>query len=84
MDSRGILDAYKGETLGRGMLSSTDVLGAIIFLLSSMSQYVNGQILSSTMVLPCSSMIEISGSRSIFMCQQSLGLGSLGICSKYR
>ena len=37
------IDAYKSETLGKGMLDSNDVLGSIIFLLSSMSQYVNGQ-----------------------------------------
>ena len=37
------LKAYKGKTLGKGMLDSKDVLGSIIFLLSSMSQYINGQ-----------------------------------------
>ena len=37
------LNAYKRETLGRGMLDSSDILGSIIFLLSTMSQYVNGQ-----------------------------------------
>lgn len=37
------LDAYKRETLGKGMLDVSDVLGTIIFLLSSMSDFVNGQ-----------------------------------------
>lgn len=37
------LDAYKNETFGKGMLDVTDVLGAILFLLSSMANFVNGQ-----------------------------------------
>lgn len=37
------LDAYKKETFGKGMLDVTDVLGAIVFLLSSMADFVNGQ-----------------------------------------
>lgn len=37
------LKAYKKETMGKGMLDVSDVLGSIIFLLSSMSDYVNGQ-----------------------------------------
>lgn len=37
------LKAYKKETLGKGMLDVSDVLGSIIFLLSSMSEFVNGQ-----------------------------------------
>ena len=39
----GFLDAYKKETFGKGMLDVADVLGAIIFLLSSSSKFVNGQ-----------------------------------------
>lgn len=37
------LDAYKKETFGKGMLDVTDVLGSIVFLLSSMADFVNGQ-----------------------------------------
>lgn len=37
------LKAYKKETLGKGMLDVSDVLGSIVFLLSSMSDFVNGQ-----------------------------------------
>ncbi|AZQ11108.1 oxidoreductase [Shewanella khirikhana] len=37
------LKAYKNETLGRGMLDVSDVLGSIVFLLSSNSNFVNGQ-----------------------------------------
>ncbi len=37
------LKAYKGKTFGKGMLDVNDVLGAIVFLLSSMSSFVNGQ-----------------------------------------
>ncbi|WP_438404035.1 SDR family oxidoreductase, partial [Aeromonas veronii] len=37
------LNAYKKETLGKGMLDVSDVLGSIVFLLSSMSGFVNGQ-----------------------------------------
>lgn len=37
------LEAYKKETFGRGMLDVADILGAIIFLLSSSSKFVNGQ-----------------------------------------
>ena len=37
------LNAYKKETFGKGMLDVTDVLGSIIFLLSSMADFVNGQ-----------------------------------------
>lgn len=37
------LNAYKTETFGKGMLDVTDVLGSIIFLLSPMAEYVNGQ-----------------------------------------
>lgn len=37
------LNAYKKETFGKGMLDVTDVLGAIVFLLSSIADFVNGQ-----------------------------------------
>lgn len=37
------LDAYKKETFGKGMLDVSDVLGVILFLLSSMADFVNGQ-----------------------------------------
>ena len=37
------LNAYKKETFGKGMLDVTDVLGSIVFLLSSMADFVNGQ-----------------------------------------
>jgi NAD(P)-dependent dehydrogenase (short-subunit alcohol dehydrogenase family) len=39
----GFLDAYKKETFGKGMLDVADILGSIIFLLSSSSKFVNGQ-----------------------------------------
>lgn len=34
---------YKEKTLGHGMLKSSDILGAIKFLLSDSSQFINGQ-----------------------------------------
>ena len=37
------LNAYKKETFGNGMLDVKDVLGSIIFLLSPMADFVNGQ-----------------------------------------
>lgn len=37
------LDAYKKQTLGKGMLDVSDVIGPIIYLLSDLSQYINGQ-----------------------------------------
>jgi len=37
------LGAYKNETLGRGMLDVTDVVGSIVFLLSPMAEFVTGQ-----------------------------------------
>lgn len=37
------LEAYKGHTLGKGMLSRDDVTGTILFLLSAHSKHVNGQ-----------------------------------------
>lgn len=37
------LEAYKSHTLGAGMLSENDIMGAILFLLSHHSTYINGQ-----------------------------------------
>jgi len=37
------LHKYKQQTLGKGMLGMGDVIGTILFLLSSQSKYVNGQ-----------------------------------------
>lgn len=37
------LQAYKTKTLGQGMLEPKDMMGAIIFLLSDSSQYINCQ-----------------------------------------
>ena len=37
------LDAYRDRCLSKGMLDSADLRGTLVYLLSSMSQYVNGQ-----------------------------------------
>lgn len=37
------LDAYKKECLNKGMLDKSDLKGTLVFLLSDMSKYVNGQ-----------------------------------------
>ena len=37
------MNAYKKKTFGKGMLDVSDVLGTVVFLLSSSSDYVNGQ-----------------------------------------
>jgi NAD(P)-dependent dehydrogenase (short-subunit alcohol dehydrogenase family) len=37
------LDAYKKQTLGKGMLDVSDVVGPILYLLSDSAQYINGQ-----------------------------------------
>ncbi len=37
------LKAYTEQTLGRGMLDAKDITGAILFLLSDNSKYMNGQ-----------------------------------------
>ena len=37
------LDAYKEECLSKGMLDKSDLSGTLIYLLSDMSKYVNGQ-----------------------------------------
>jgi NAD(P)-dependent dehydrogenase (short-subunit alcohol dehydrogenase family) len=41
--SEAFLSKYKEQCLGKGMLDVEDVLGAIIFLLSDQSKYINGQ-----------------------------------------
>ncbi|MER0510280.1 oxidoreductase [Aeromonas veronii] len=37
------LEAYKCQTLGKGMLDVDDVIGSIVYLLSDYARYVNGQ-----------------------------------------
>jgi len=37
------LDAYKQECLNKGMLNKDDLKGTLVYLLSDMSRYVNGQ-----------------------------------------
>jgi len=37
------LDAYKRECLSKGMLDKSDLKGTLVYLLSDMSKYVNGQ-----------------------------------------
>lgn len=37
------IKAYKEQTLGKGMLDINDVSGAIVFLISDQSRYMNGQ-----------------------------------------
>lgn len=37
------LNAYKGKCLNKGLLESKDISGTLVYLLSDMSQYVNGQ-----------------------------------------
>lgn len=41
--TESFLKKYKEFTLGRGMLNVSDVTGAILFLLSDFSKYINGQ-----------------------------------------
>ncbi len=41
--SEPFLNAYKAECLAKGMLDVVDMSGTLIYLLSDMSQYVNGQ-----------------------------------------
>ena len=41
--AKEFVDAYKNNTLGKGMLSSSDITGTIIFLLSDMSSNIVGQ-----------------------------------------
>ena len=37
------LEKYNSACLNKGMLDASDINGTVIYLLSSMSQYVNGQ-----------------------------------------
>ena len=37
------LQAYQSKTLGKGMLDATDVTGAIVYLLSDLARFTNGQ-----------------------------------------
>lgn len=37
------LNAYKSQTFGQGMLGAADIVGAIMFLLSDHSKFINGQ-----------------------------------------
>ena len=37
------LENYKAECISKGMLDAKDLTGTLIYLLSDMSQYVNGQ-----------------------------------------
>jgi NAD(P)-dependent dehydrogenase (short-subunit alcohol dehydrogenase family) len=37
------LDAYKNNSLNKGMLDASDLTGTLVFLLSENSQYINGQ-----------------------------------------
>ena len=39
----GFLQAYRHECLNKGMLEKSDMEGTLLYLLSDMSQYVNGQ-----------------------------------------
>jgi NAD(P)-dependent dehydrogenase (short-subunit alcohol dehydrogenase family) len=40
---RSFLDAYKANSLNKGMLDASDLTGTLVFLLSDNSQYINGQ-----------------------------------------
>jgi len=40
---KAFLEAYKEHCLNKGMLDKSDLKGTFIYLLSDMSQYVNGQ-----------------------------------------
>jgi NAD(P)-dependent dehydrogenase (short-subunit alcohol dehydrogenase family) len=40
---RSFLDAYKANSLSKGMLDASDLTGTLVFLLSANSQYINGQ-----------------------------------------
>ena len=40
---KNFIDAYSKKTLGHGMLLPKDITSSIIFLLSSSSNYINGQ-----------------------------------------
>jgi len=40
---KSFLDAYKNQCLNKGMLDKSDLKGSLVYLLSDMSNYVNGQ-----------------------------------------
>lgn len=40
---KAFLDAYKQESLSKGMLDNSDINGTLVYLLSDMSKFVNGQ-----------------------------------------
>lgn len=40
---QSFLDKYKSYSLNKGMLNKSDITGTLIFLLSDMSKYINGQ-----------------------------------------
>jgi NAD(P)-dependent dehydrogenase (short-subunit alcohol dehydrogenase family) len=40
---RSFLDAYKANSLNKGMLDASDLTGTLVFLLSDNSQFINGQ-----------------------------------------
>lgn len=40
---QSFLDAYKDRCLTKGMLDKSDLRGSLLYLLSDMSKYVNGQ-----------------------------------------
>ena len=40
---KSFLEAYKSFALNKGMLDPSDIIGTIVFLLSNMSQFINGQ-----------------------------------------
>ena len=41
--AESFLDSYKEKTLGKGMLEVSDIMGAVLFLLSDQSKYIVGQ-----------------------------------------
>jgi enoyl-[acyl-carrier-protein] reductase (NADH) len=41
--AEAFLEAYKKECLNKGMLDKSDLKGTLVYLLSDMSRYVNGQ-----------------------------------------
>ena len=41
--SEPFLESYKKQCLNKGMLDKSDLQGTLIYLLSDMSRYVNGQ-----------------------------------------
>ena len=41
--SNSFLKMYRDKCLNKGMLDTNDLIGTLIFLLSDMSKYINGQ-----------------------------------------